>query len=352
MADPIYKINFTVNRAVPSVTPTDAQSAGYYGDDNFALVTFTMDSVVTGHRYRIEIVDGNGAYDISELLDAKNKVVSYTIPRKWTAAGTATLHLVELEIGNDGAEKAVAHYPPVRLLFEARDESVPMGDPLPTWQAVMTRAENLTEAVHNAMLSGELDGPQGPQGEKGDKGDKGDPGSVSYETLTPEQKKELTAEGTALCAAVAAGVVTIEQNNNVPLKFWVGSQEEYDAIAEKEKNCFYIIDEDELFETLLADVVQLKTHLTTPTIAVETQEEAEQIMQNIYKALPSTTFARYCVNIGGSYRFYEMYKTVNGWGSMERLEYGNRHHRTVAGKAQGAAVITYTFLDWVQYADA
>ena len=178
MADPIYKINFTVNRAVPSVTPTAAQPAGYYGDDNFALVTFTMDSVVNGHRYRIEIVDGNGAYDISELLDAKNKVVSYTIPRKWTAAGTATLQLVEIEMGADGTEKAVAHYPPVRLLFEARDDSTPMGEMLPAWQQVMTRAENLTEAVHNAMLSGELDGPQGPQGPQGPKGDKGDKGDI------------------------------------------------------------------------------------------------------------------------------------------------------------------------------
>lgn len=183
MADPIYKINFAVKYpeeegAVPSVTPTAAQPAGYYGDDNFALVTFTMDSVVNGHRYRIEIVDGNGAYDISELLDAKNKVVSYTIPRKWTAAGTATLQLVEIEVGDDGAEKAVAHYPPVRLLFEARDEGTPMGEMLPAWQQVMTRAENLTEEVHNAMLSGELDGPQGPQGAQGPKGEKGEKGDT------------------------------------------------------------------------------------------------------------------------------------------------------------------------------
>lgn len=169
MADPIYKINFAVKHpeeegAVPSVTPTAAQPAGYYGDDNFALVTFTMDSVVNGHRYRIEIVDGSGAYDISELLDAKNKVISYTIPRKWTAAGTATLQLVEIEMGADGTEKAVAHYPPVRLLFEARDEGTPMGEMLPTWQQVMTRAETVTDTVHHALTSGALNGKDGHSG--------------------------------------------------------------------------------------------------------------------------------------------------------------------------------------------
>ena len=93
-----------------------------------------------------------------------------------------------------------------------------------------------------------LESLKGVKGDRGEKGEKGDPGAVSYETLTPAQKKELTAEGTELCAAVAAGVVTIEQNHNAPLKFWVGTQAEYESLGEEEiENCFYIISDDDSY---------------------------------------------------------------------------------------------------------
>ena len=145
MAEPIYKIDFTVKRAnppePPTVTPTDVQPAGYYGDDKVALVTFALSEVVDGHRYRIEIVDGNGAYDITELLDAVDRVVSYTIPAAWTAAGTATLQLVEIEIGEDGTETAVMYYPPARSLFEARDNGPSGVDMQARWQELMSAAE-------------------------------------------------------------------------------------------------------------------------------------------------------------------------------------------------------------------
>lgn len=36
-----------------------------------------------------------------------------------------------------------------------------------------------------------------------------------------------------------------EGNSDVPLSFWVGTQEEYDAISEKRDNCFYIISDDD-----------------------------------------------------------------------------------------------------------
>ena len=46
---------------------------------------------------------------------------------------------------------------------------------------------------------------------------------------------------------VAIGITTIEQNNQTPLKFWVGSQEEYDAIVEPDQGCFYIIEDDDTY---------------------------------------------------------------------------------------------------------
>jgi hypothetical protein len=45
---------------------------------------------------------------------------------------------------------------------------------------------------------------------------------------------------------VDTGFVTTlkEQNKNTGLKFWVGTSAEYNAIAEKEQNCFYILTDD------------------------------------------------------------------------------------------------------------
>lgn len=43
-----------------------------------------------------------------------------------------------------------------------------------------------------------------------------------------------------------------EQNTNAGLKMWVGTQAEYNAIAEKEINCFYIISDDETEKDIIS----------------------------------------------------------------------------------------------------
>ncbi|MBR5539826.1 MAG: collagen-like protein, partial [Clostridia bacterium] len=208
MAEPIYKIDFTVDRAVPSVTPTDVQPAGYYGDDRVALVAFVLSKAVDGHRYRIEIVDGNGAYDITELLDAVDDVVSYTIPMAWTAAGIATLHLVEIELGEYGAETEVAHYPPARLLFNARDDSFPMEKMLPAWQKTLDEAELFLKTMEQKLTNGDFRGEKGdrgeagPPGEKGEKGDKGDPGDGNMALMCQTFAGALTDRVTGPCVAL------------------------------------------------------------------------------------------------------------------------------------------------------
>lgn len=203
MAEIVYDIKFTVDRATPKVTPTAPQKAGYYGDDNAARLTFS--GVDDSFDYQIEIVDGNGAYDITETLntDGAGNLV-YEVPSAWTAAGLASVRLVEL------GEERVLHYPEVQLLFEARDTGEQMGDMLPRWQSVMRDSEAATqdaiEAAEYATQAGEFAASQTPniqngewylgdqntgvqavgeQGPRGLKGEKGDPGSaITKKTLT------------------------------------------------------------------------------------------------------------------------------------------------------------------------
>ncbi len=210
MAEAIYKIDYTVDRATPKVTPTVPQKAGYYGDDKAAQITFS--GVDTTLKYQIEIVDGNGAYDITETLtpNSSGKIV-YLVPSAWTAAGLASVRLVE--IGDH-----VLHYPEVHLLFEARESGEQMGEMLPRWQAVMREAETATddanEAAEYATQAGEYaeahmpnikdgvwhfgdqstgvpatgeQGPRGPQGVQGEQGPKGDKGDTGPQGLQGEQ---------------------------------------------------------------------------------------------------------------------------------------------------------------------
>lgn len=51
-------------------------------------------------------------------------------------------------------------------------------------------------------------------------------------------------EATSQALQAAAGVTTIEQNNNKKLQFWVGTQAEYDAIISKDETMFYLISDD------------------------------------------------------------------------------------------------------------
>ena len=57
----------------------------------------------------------------------------------------------------------------------------------------------------------------------------------------------------------ASGVVTIEQNSGSPLKFWVGTQEEYEALPEEEReNVFAIITDDTTKEALFDAIEVLR----------------------------------------------------------------------------------------------
>ncbi len=101
-------------------------------------------------------------------------------------------------------------------------------------------------------------GPQGIQGEKGEKGEKGEdnPAYTKYDEL--RQKCEEAATDATNAANDAASVreeikaggfieSIKEQNDGEKFSVWVGTREEYDAIAEKDNNCLYIVEDDEPF---------------------------------------------------------------------------------------------------------
>ena len=79
---------------------------------------------------------------------------------------------------------------PVAIL--GNDPSVPSGKALYiAFAANDVRRLCSIEDISEMIDAGEFVGPQGPKGEKGDKGDpgeKGVDGTVTFESLTPEQK--------------------------------------------------------------------------------------------------------------------------------------------------------------------
>lgn len=88
-------------------------------------------------------------------------------------------------------------------------------------------------------------------------------------------------EATQLAKDAAAGVVTIEQNSQQQLRFWLGTQAEYDALTEIVPNCFYIIDDDELPS---ADVTQDIAELREAVDAIiETEETTATEIENLGK---------------------------------------------------------------------
>ncbi len=160
-----YTIDFTVTAA--GVSPDTPQFAGHTGDHRAAVVRFSVP--FEGYRYRLELTDGSGAYDVTGLLEARGGTVSCEVPSAWTAPGVATLRLVAIEQGEDGTETVRFHSAPAYLRFEDREEGEPLGESArPAWQETLDEAQLFLKAVEQKLQNGELNG------EKGDKGDTGD----------------------------------------------------------------------------------------------------------------------------------------------------------------------------------
>lgn len=87
-----------------------------------------------------------------------------------------------------------------------------------------------------------------------------------YEALSKEQTLAaiMQAVSTGEIKDVDAGFVTTvqEMNKATGLRFWIGTQAQYNALTEKVVNCFYIVTDDTSDDDLAAYVVGLNERLT------------------------------------------------------------------------------------------
>lgn len=142
MAFPVFTHQLTVTAS--EVTPRGPLSCGTDGDKCATRLNFYFEAPDPNSVYRLEIVRGDGVYDITEPLSLRTDgpELNFDIPAVWTAAGTAVLRLVECVVA-DGDETHRRYYPPILLAFACRDEGVPMGDAPLRWQELLTRAEKV-----------------------------------------------------------------------------------------------------------------------------------------------------------------------------------------------------------------
>ncbi len=144
MIDVLHKAQFTIGVDTGEVTPNVVMEMGYTGDHLNAEVSFRVYRV--GGEYRLEIIDGNGAYDITEpLFSDQEGMVTYRIPSSWTAPGTATVRLIEY-----GENGRVAHYAPVSLFFADREEGELVEYCRPRFETLLETAEEAVESANAA----------------------------------------------------------------------------------------------------------------------------------------------------------------------------------------------------------
>lgn len=114
--------------------------------------------------------------------------------------------------------------------------------------------------LYSALLY--LTGPKGERGERGPEGPKGADGVLRFEDLTSQQRETLRGvqgpigpegpigpQGPTGPAGTQGlkgetgepGQNIINQNGGQPLKYWVGTKAQYDAIANKDENTIYDI---------------------------------------------------------------------------------------------------------------
>lgn len=136
MDNPQYTLSYAL--VDTEFQPTEVQTAGFYGDHHAARLVIS--GLQSDCRYCLEIVDGGGAYDITERMSAPNGTLTYDIPASWTAPGTARVRVVR--VGEErGDDTQYVHYAPLLLYFADREDGTAMGEMLPRWQAVMTEVE-------------------------------------------------------------------------------------------------------------------------------------------------------------------------------------------------------------------
>ena len=84
-----------------------------------------------------------------------------------------------------------------------------------------------------------LQGIQGQKGETGERGPAGRDGVVTFENLSQAQRNTLKGDRGEQGPAGSAGQNIINQQNNQALKYWCGTEQQYNAISNKDTNTIY-----------------------------------------------------------------------------------------------------------------
>lgn len=153
-----------------------------------------------------------------------------------------------------------------------------------------------------------------------------------FESLTKEQILAAITQAVEghTVSDVDTGFITKikEINGNRPLKFWIGTAAEYAAIEDKEKDCFYILsDEDDggaidaAISELQDSVAMLSTIVTTTQMEVETiQTDVTTLKARPYaKTLWTGAQSDHADNLSISIPELSKYKTIIAYVQREDL---------------------------------
>lgn len=140
MSEMFRMFTVMVDAKTGTVTPNEWQAAGVRGDHRALRLVF--EPLDRQYLYQLEIVDGSGAYDVTEPFDAIGGRLEYDVPASWTAPGIAAIRLVA--VGTE-PDSLVRHFSPIYLHFADREDGDPMGEMIPRWQTVMTEAESAAQ---------------------------------------------------------------------------------------------------------------------------------------------------------------------------------------------------------------
>ena len=123
---PLRTITFTVGDDLNTVTPADEQYAGVQGDNNAAAeVKFNVAALASANPnflYRIEHVDGSGAFSQTGALPVQDSCVGIILPKEFTlCGGVSTVRLVAYLEDNDGNETQTSRTFDSLIYYRNRD---------------------------------------------------------------------------------------------------------------------------------------------------------------------------------------------------------------------------------------
>ncbi len=130
-----------------------------------------------------------------------------------------------------------------------------------------------------------------------------------FEALTKEQTLAAIeqAVNTGRISDVDAGFVTKikEQNKGAGLKFWVGTQAEYNAVRTKQNNCFYIItDSPDAVAQLQASVDKLQASVDTLSRSLS-EKFTNDVLFESEEGIPNGDFGASQKYICGTLEIYD-----------------------------------------------